>query len=106
MSKHTRRPKSEYIALLNRRRDEGLTFAELSEASGVPACTLQYWARKLRQVELPQSATESSDAFVQVSLTETAPSTIEVVVHDGVRIAVRPGFDPMTLRALVDALAC
>ena len=53
MSKHTRRPKSEYIALLNRRRDEGLTFAELSEASGVPACTLQYWARKLRQGELP-----------------------------------------------------
>ena len=105
MTKHTRRPRAEYEALLNRKREERLTFAELSEESGVPACTLQYWAKKLRD---PRPAAEDRDttAFLQLGLSPATEAAIELLFPDDVRVAVRPGFDAATLRAVIDALAC
>ena len=106
MKKHTRRPRSEYQALLDRKHSEQLTYAELSEASGVPEATLHYWARKLRDEAPGASPASHSDAFLRVSLAAPLAPAIEVVVTNDVRIAVRPGFDPATLRAVIDALAC
>ena len=40
----------------------------------------------------------------QLGLTPHAVSPIEIVLADGLRVAVAPGFDPQTLRRVVDAL--
>jgi transcriptional regulator with XRE-family HTH domain len=62
-------------ALLARREARGLTYAELSASSGVPATTLSWWSSRLRRergagfVELaPASADGAPDARVEVSL--------------------------------------
>ncbi|MEM8709682.1 MAG: hypothetical protein AAGG01_01920 [Planctomycetota bacterium] len=104
MRPHNRRPTSEYRALLDRKQLEQLTYHELAAESGVPISTLQYWGRKLRSETAPSSTSES--AFIQVDLTNDVDANLEVITSCGVRISVRPGFDPATLRALVDALGC
>lgn len=108
MTKHTRRDPAQYLALLTRREVERLTFAQLSEESGVPVATLQYWARKLREPKQPASAAACEDpsGFIEVDIATAAASTIEVVLADDLRVAIKPGFDPATLRAVVNALAC
>ena len=106
MAKHTRRPASKYLALLDRKLEEGLTYAELSNESGIPACTLQYWAKKSRVPSAAAPDDEASDAFLQVKLPAPTDAAIEVVLPGDIRVAVRPGFDAATLRAVVDMLAC
>lgn len=48
MKNHTRRPRTDYEALYQRRLDEGLTYATLSADSSVPVATLQYWFRRFK----------------------------------------------------------
>lgn len=110
MTNHTRRDPAQYRSLLARRQAEGLTFAQLSEASSVPVATLQYWARKLRdEAHTDPSVAIAADrsAFIEVDL-NTVPITaaIEVILPGDLRVAIKPGFDPSTLRSVVDALAC
>ena len=106
MTRHTRRPRAEYEALLTRRREEHLTFAELSAESGVPTCTLQYWARKLKDSALAEADTGEEGAFLQVGLAPLSDAAIELVLPGDIRIAVRPGFDAGTLRAVAAAFTC
>ena len=108
MTKHTRRDPAQYEALLNRRQDERLTFAQLSEDSGVPVATLQYWARKFRERDERSVVADDSpgSAFLAVDLSATSDTGIEVVLASDVRVAIKPGFDPATLRAVVDAFTC
>lgn len=108
MTNHTRRDPAQYLALLARRETERLTFAQLSEESGVPVATLQYWARKLREPEeqLTTAPADTPNAFLKVDLSPAPGSGIEVILDGDLRVAVNPGFDPATLRAVVDTLAC
>lgn len=103
MTNHTRRPIAEYESLLRRKRQQGLTFTELSKQSGVPACTLQYWAKKL---EGPKPAATDTGAFVQLNSPAPNEAALELVLEPNVRVAIHPGFNPDTLRAIVDALTC
>ena len=110
MTKHTRRDPAQYRSLLARKQAEDLTFAQLAETSGVPMATLQYWARKLRDEAHPTpSAADTDDhgAFVEVNLDAVEiTGAIEIIQPGDVRVAIKPGFDPSTLRSVVDALAC
>ena len=106
MRNHTRRPRAEYEALLVRKQNEQLTYRELSSESGVPTCTLQYWARKFREAVASDVGEQQPSAFSRIDLEPNPPSAIEVVLAGNVRVAVRPGFDEATLRAVIEALAC
>ena len=103
MTNHIRRPIAEYESLLRRKREQGLTFTELSKRSGVPACTLQYWAKKLKG---PKLAATDTGAFVQLNSPAPNEAALELVLEPNVRVAIHPGFNPDTLRAIVDALTC
>lgn len=93
--------------LLARRERRGLTWFQLAAESGVPATTLQWWQRRLRQ---PQKRRRRKPAsFVPVAVTESTPLTpppvaLEVVLRAGARIQVPAGFDPEHLRRVVEAL--
>ena len=106
MTKHTRRPRAYYENLLARKREEHLTFAELSAESGVPACTLQYWARKLKDAEPATPDSVDLGAFLQVGIAPNSDAAIELVLPGEIRVAVRPGFDAATLRAVANTFTC
>ena len=107
MTKHTRRDPSHYRALLIRRETERLTFSQLSEESGVPVATLQYWARKIREPEESNTVATgpAHPAFLEIDLSAD-DGAIEVVLPGDVRVAVKRGFDPSTLRAVARAFTC
>ncbi|MFQ5506898.1 MAG: hypothetical protein ACE5F1_19170 [Planctomycetota bacterium] len=89
-------------SLLRRRERRGLTWAELSAESGVPRSTLHFWARRLRSEDQPPDP-----AFVRLAIAEAPPARsdpIEVVSHSGQRVLLRPGFDPDTLRRVLEVL--
>jgi hypothetical protein len=95
-SRKTRRGREVYERLLTERDREGLTWAVLSERSGVPISTLQEWARRLRR--------ESGPAFVEVAGVEVSAPAFEVELTGGRRVRVPMRFDPESLRALVNVL--
>ena len=104
MTKHTRRDPAQYHALLTRKHAEHLTYAQLSEESGVPVATLQYWTRKFR--DQPEQEKDTEGAFLEVEPAATNDTRLELIFGNDLRVAIKPGFDPVTLRAVVDALAC
>lgn len=106
MKNHTRRPRAEYEALFARKVATGITYEALSAETGVPSSTLQYWFRKLRREGNKRGTSEDTGPFVRVSIADPAPSAVEVVLGDNVRLLVRPGFDELTVRRLVNALGC
>lgn len=109
MKNHTRRPRTEYEALYQRKLTEGLTLAALSEDCGVPIATLQYWFRRFKVEQDPRQSNPSDDnnAFVRVAVGESNDSdAVEVVLRDEVRLRVRAGFDEQTVLRLVQLLGC
>ena len=97
---HIRRPRSEYEALISRKHDEGLTYQQLADESGVPMSTLALWGRKLK----PGKDTGTS-AFVELKTT-AAEGGVEVILRSGMKIGVQRGFDPELLHEVVMALGC
>jgi hypothetical protein len=96
----TRRDAERMRALLRKRERQGLTWAELSETSGVPRSTLHWWQRRLRDEDGPH--------FVRVDVTKDPDAgtrePIEILLRSGHRLLVRGGFDPEDLRRLVALL--
>lgn len=91
-------------SLLRRRERRGLTWAELSAESGVPRSTLHWWDRRLRDEEQ-----DGGPRFVRLDLVQEATPTadvepIEVVARSGHRVLVRSGFDPRSLRQVLEVL--
>jgi hypothetical protein len=95
----------------------GLTQAEFCTRRGISLPNFRYHLykpsrRSLSPGSLPETATDGIPLFLPVvcspapqpSSVPPAISPIEVVLGDGVRVAVAPGFDPQTLRRVVDAL--
>jgi hypothetical protein len=96
----------------------GLTQAEFCLRRGLSLPTFRYHLYKpSRSSRLPgpspEAATNGTPLFLPVvcspapqpgGLLAPSASPIEVILSDGLRIAVTPGFDPQTLRSVVDAL--
>ena len=96
----------------------GLTQAEFCTRWGLSLPSFRYHLYKSsRRSQSPGSPLETArngtPLFLPVvcspgpqrcGLLEPATVPIEVILSDGVRIAVTPGFDPQTLRSVVDAL--
>jgi len=94
-------------SLLVRRERRGMTWFQLAAESGVPATTLQWWQRRLRQPKQRRRRKQAS--FVPVAITESTPLApppvaLEVVLRTGARIQVPAAFDPDHLRRVVEAL--
>jgi hypothetical protein len=98
-------------ALLNEFRRSGLTQAEFCERRGI---SIHSFRKRLYQASAPKPASAnplSSDAaahFLPVTvLPDPIPTTpacqqpLELLLGNGRRIAVAPGFDPQTLRQLI-----
>jgi hypothetical protein len=104
--------------LIARWRLSGLTQAEFCTRRGISLPTFRYHLYKPSHRSGPtgaprETATNGSPLFLPVvcppppqpgGLLAAPASFIEVVLSDGLRIAVTPGFDPQTLRRVVDAL--
>jgi hypothetical protein len=95
----------------------GLTQAAFCARRGISLPTFRYHLYKPRRRSgsphpLATTAADTTPLFLPVvcspasqpGLAPSAASTIEVILGDGLRIAVAPGFDPQTLRRIVDAL--
>jgi len=82
---------------LDLRRRTGLSWAALSERTGLPTSTLQYWDRRRRKaprfVELAVAPERCADA-----------ATLEVALAQGHRVLVPRKFDPQHLRDVIAAL--
>jgi hypothetical protein len=103
-------------ALLAEQRGSGLSIAAFCRRAGVPLSSFYAWRRKLERVPVFAEArivADSPDGSVadglDASTAHGGPRTssadaLEVRLPDGPSIVVRPGFDPLTLRALLETL--
>ena len=98
-------------ALLNEFRRSGLTHAEFCHRHGI---SIHAFRRRLYQTSAPKPTpadplpSDSADHFLPVTiLPDPIPATtasrqpLELLLDNGRRIAVAPGFDPQTLRRLI-----
>lgn len=89
-------------ALLARRERRGLTYEELSAASGVPVTTLSWWASRLRRER------EAGGGFVEVvpgaEGDAASDARVEIALRSGRQLVVREAIASATLSALVAAL--
>ena len=93
-------------ALLSEFRRSGLTHAEFCQRRGI---SIHSFRKHLYRVPAPKPTTAnhpSSDAaahFCPVTAAAAAASrqALELLLGNGRRIAVAPGFDPQTLRQLI-----
>lgn len=82
---------------LELRRRSGLSWATLSERTGLPTSTLQYWDRRQRHAR----------GFVELAVApegDAESPPVEVVLAQGHRILVPRKFDPQHLRELIAVL--
>jgi transcriptional regulator with XRE-family HTH domain len=96
-----RHDRSKMEALLDRRERRGLTFAQLSAASGVPVTTLSSWASRLRRERA------AGDGFVELvpsAEAAAAEARVEIALRSGRQLVVREAIAPAALTALVAAL--
>jgi hypothetical protein len=113
-----RRSASEWVALIDRWRDSGLSLPEFCERNGLNFGTMSGWAYKQTHKGALERARGEADAntspaaaFVPIRVIETEPpprssdrSGIEIVVGAGRRVVVGAGFDAKTLRRVVAVL--
>jgi hypothetical protein len=98
-------------ALLNDFRRSGLTHAEFCQRRGI---SLHSFRKRLYQAATPKPApanprsSEGAAHFLPVTIlpdpipaTTAARPPLELLLGNGRRIAVAPGFDPQTLRQLI-----
>ena len=98
------RKASEMGRVLARRGRRGLTWDELSEETGIPKSTLSWWHRRLRDRGSERSRrSEFVEVTVVPSPSASAP-VVEVIVQNGRRVSVPPGFDVEHLRQVITAL--
>src|SRR5512142_1062617 len=67
---------------------------------GLHVAQFGYWKKRLLPVRSPDAA----PGFIAVQMT-SAGATLAVVLNERLRVDVYPGFDPATLRAVVQALS-
>src|SRR5512135_1609449 len=100
-------------ALLNDFRRSGLTQAEFCQRRGISIHSFRkrlYQARTPKPIPANPTSSDAAAHFLPVTLlTDPIPATaaaasrptLELLLGNGRRIAVAPGFDPQTLRQLI-----
>ena len=111
--------RGEVVRLLARREREVLTYQELSRRCGIPAGTLAWWQRRLKEgresgavARKPGGQRRPADRkvrFVEAAVVDAARgpqrgARYELVLTSGRRLLLEEGFRPGSVRALVEAL--
>ncbi|MFB5764158.1 IS66 family insertion sequence element accessory protein TnpA, partial [Paenibacillus medicaginis] len=94
-----------WIARVADYKASGQTMKAWCATQGVTLNQLKYWLRTLKS--RPVSTSESPASFIPLALRETARTEVAPSLSlqiGGVRLEVRPGFDPQLLRSIVAAL--
>ena len=104
-------------SLIARWKLSGLTQAEFCARRGISLPTFRYHLYKPSRRSGPDRALAATDSAAaplflpvvcspqpQPGLVPPSTSPIQVILADGLRVAVAPGFDPETLRRVVDVL--
>ena len=100
---HVRHDPTRIRSLLRRRERDGLTYRELSEASGIPAGTLAYWSSRLRRDARPAAFDELR---VVESESEHVATALEVVGPLGHRVRISPDANLELVARVLAALPC
>jgi hypothetical protein len=83
----------------------GLSIAGYCRRHGVAVSQYHWWKRELKRRDSERGVTPSVFAEVQmVSVAAAVSPLLEVIVANGRRIGVHPGFDASTLAAMVQVL--
>ncbi|MFQ5382148.1 MAG: helix-turn-helix domain-containing protein [Dehalococcoidia bacterium] len=101
--KHTSHEMRRHLA---RRDRHGWTWAELSEQSGIPVSTLQWWRSRLAAEKPPEG--REPDGFVEVAVVadvEDEHGHFEISLPDGCSVRVPLHFDSEALRQLLAVLS-
>jgi len=80
----------------------GMTQVAYCRQHGVNRDQFGYWKKRLLSARSSGTAPRGAD-FIAVQWA-AAGAPLVVVLHERLRVEVRPGFDPATLRAVVQAL--
>ena len=107
--RRARHDAAEMRRLLRRKQREGLTYGQLSERSGVPSSTLQWWKRRLAQSGDSVAVAEEKEPsvrFVEAAVLAAGPSgaRYEVVLANGRRLVLEEGFRRESVRDLLGIL--
>jgi hypothetical protein len=78
----------------------GLTQVAYCRQQGLNRDQFGYWKKRLLSAQSPDAA----PGFIAVQMTSVG-ATLAVVLNERLRVEVRPGFDPATLRAIIQALS-
>lgn len=96
--------------LIRRREAEGLSYARLSQETGIPVGTLAWWSHRLRMEESDSSeGSAAASDFVEVIATGAGRDSAEIEVRlpGGVAVLVPAGTDRSSvLRVLSALLSC
>ena len=80
----------------------GLTQKAFCEQRHLGLASLQRWRRLFRTEEA--SHMPAPVRLLPVSVKETKPANLTVVVNDNLRIEIPAGFDPIALRQIIEVL--
>ena len=98
--------RAQWRELIEQQRASELSVEAFCRQRGVSATTFFNWKRRLAAE--PEPSTAGSGSFVELTPTaQTAgpEARIELVLAGGVVVRLRRGFDPTTLRQVVEALS-
>jgi len=88
--RRNRDPK-EMRAALARRRREGLSWSRLSEVTGIPLSTLQWWQKKLGEDDEADTGSDFVELLVRDDVESDVIESFEVVLWSGARDVPGPG---------------
>lgn len=80
----------------------GMTQVAYCRQHGLHRDQFGYWKKRLLAVRAPATAATAT-GFIAVRMA-SASAPVTVVLNHHLRVEVHPGFDPVTLRAVVQAL--
>lgn len=69
---------------------------------GLKVAQFGYWKKRLLAGQTPDTAPAAGFIALQMA---SASATLTVVLNNSLRVEVHPGFDPVMLRAVVQALS-
>jgi hypothetical protein len=81
----------------------GMTQVAYCRQQGLKLAQFGYWKKRLLTARAPDTAPTAGD-FIAVQMT-SAGAPLAVVLNARLRVEVYPGFDPVTLRAVIQALS-
>lgn len=90
--------------IVQRQARSGLSVAAFCRRLQIPQATFYVWRRKVREAAAFAEVRVAPDLAPRPTRDSATTSGIELVLAEGRRILVGPGFDRSTLLALLDAL--